>query len=40
MTEMKRIREVALRAAKKAGQILKKGLEGEVTVSYKGTSIW
>lgn len=36
MTEMKRIREVALRAAKKAGQILKKGLEGEVTVSYKG----
>ncbi|MDC4225225.1 MAG: inositol monophosphatase family protein [Candidatus Manganitrophus sp.] len=33
---MKQIREVALRAAKKAGQILKKGLEGEVTVSYKG----
>jgi myo-inositol-1(or 4)-monophosphatase len=36
MTEMKQIREVALRAAKKAGHILKKGLEGEVTVSYKG----
>jgi myo-inositol-1(or 4)-monophosphatase len=36
MTEMKRIREVALRAAKKAGQILKKGLEGKVTISYKG----
>jgi len=36
MTEMKRIREVALRAAKKAGKILKKSREGEVTVSYKG----
>lgn len=36
MIEMKRIREVALRAARKAGQILKKGREGKVTVSYKG----
>lgn len=36
MTEMKRIREVAILAAKKAGQIHKNGLEGKVTVSYKG----
>lgn len=36
MKELESIREVALRAAKKAGQILKKGLEGKVTISYKG----
>ncbi len=36
MKEMKFIREIAIRAAKRAGRILKKGLEGVVTVSYKG----
>lgn len=36
MMEMKRIREIALRAAKKAGRILKKGMKEALTVSYKG----
>jgi len=36
MTEMKQIRALAIRAAKKAGQILKKGQQGELKISYKG----
>lgn len=35
MTEMEDIRQVAIRAAKKAGQILKKGQTEALTVSYK-----